>query len=400
MASSPLPSSSVDHGRADSQPTTTAEPSKDPIPSSSAAQQHSTSGPASAAASPPAAASPGLTSGTVTQGVIEPDVTPADDSASDADSGVGSDSQSILTSLASTITNYVYKNGRRYAGFREGNYILPNDELECDRHDLLQHIYRMLFGGELLFAPIGDNPQRMLDIGTGTGIWAMDLADMYPSAEVIGTDLSPIQPKWVPPNLQFEIDDAESEWTYQPDTFDFIHFQNLTGAIRNWPKLLSQIYTHLKPGGWVEAKEADVIAQSDTGSIPAESALRRWETNCIHAGNLIGLQLESARKLKQWMEEAGFVDVVDREYKLPSNPWPKDEEMKLLGRYQHAQYMDALQAFALGLLVDVLGWTREEMEVFLVDLRKDLSNRRFHAFHVMYVLFYLPTCFLLMLTKP
>lgn len=29
-----------------------------------------------------------------------------------------------------------------------------------------------------------------------------DFADEYPEAEVIGTDISPIQPSWVPPNLR------------------------------------------------------------------------------------------------------------------------------------------------------------------------------------------------------
>lgn len=33
-----------------------------------------------------------------------------------------------------------------------------------------------------------------LDIGTGTGIWAIDFADEHPETTVIGTDLSPIQP--------------------------------------------------------------------------------------------------------------------------------------------------------------------------------------------------------------
>jgi methylase of polypeptide subunit release factors len=42
--------------------------------------------------------------------------------------------------------------------------------------------------GKLHLAPVKD-PQRILDVGTGTGIWAIDTADLYPSAEVIGTDL-------------------------------------------------------------------------------------------------------------------------------------------------------------------------------------------------------------------
>lgn len=47
--------------------------------------------------------------------------------------------------------------------------------------------------GKLHFAPI-EAPGKVLDIGTGTGIWAMDLGDEFPEAEVIGTDISPIQP--------------------------------------------------------------------------------------------------------------------------------------------------------------------------------------------------------------
>lgn len=37
---------------------------------------------------------------------------------------------------------------------------------------------------KLFLAPIGDSPQHVIDLGTGTGIWALDFADQYPSAEV------------------------------------------------------------------------------------------------------------------------------------------------------------------------------------------------------------------------
>jgi len=50
--------------------------------------------------------------------------------------------------------------------------------------------------GELFLAKIPEKPQRILDCGTGTGIWALDVGEVFPSAEVIGVDLSPIQPIW------------------------------------------------------------------------------------------------------------------------------------------------------------------------------------------------------------
>jgi ubiquinone/menaquinone biosynthesis C-methylase UbiE len=85
--------------------------------------------------------------------------------------------------------------------------------------------------------------QRVLDVGTGTGIWAIDFADEYPNTAVLGTDLSPIQPSMVPPNCRFEIDDARDEWTYPNDYFDFVHIRSLFGSIGDWNELYKQAYT-------------------------------------------------------------------------------------------------------------------------------------------------------------
>ena len=54
----------------------------------------------------------------------------SDDLASD--DGYGTDSHtSASTSLADSVRDYIFENGRRYHRFREGRYNFPNDDVEC-----------------------------------------------------------------------------------------------------------------------------------------------------------------------------------------------------------------------------------------------------------------------------
>jgi hypothetical protein len=50
---------------------------------------------------------------------------------------------------------------------------------------------------------------------------------------------------FVPPNLKFELDDAELPWTYQPDIFDFVYLRYLMGAISDWLKLYSEAFKYV-----------------------------------------------------------------------------------------------------------------------------------------------------------
>lgn len=67
------------------------------------------------------------------------------------------------------------------------------------------------------------------------------VADQIPSAEVLGTDLSPIQPSWVPPNCRFIVDDAEDEWL-NGDDFDMVHMRTMASVVKDVPKVLSYAY--------------------------------------------------------------------------------------------------------------------------------------------------------------
>lgn len=91
--------------------------------------------------------------------------------------------------------------GRRYHRKSAGQYFLPSDETEQDRLDLLHHLYTLVRGGALYMAPLREDPARVLDAGTGTGVWALDFGDIHPGSEVVGVDLAPIQPDWTFPNV-------------------------------------------------------------------------------------------------------------------------------------------------------------------------------------------------------
>ena len=143
--------------------------------------------------------------------------------------------------------SYIYahqeENGRRYHAYKQGIYFMPNDDEEQGRMDVQNRAMWLVSGKEILYAPLAEAPQNVLDLGTGTGTWAIDMADKYSETHVIGVDLSPIQPNWVPPNIKFEVDDVEENWSYPKDHFDVIHSRfMLFGSIADVRKYFRQAY--------------------------------------------------------------------------------------------------------------------------------------------------------------
>ncbi|KAJ9129718.1 Demethylmenaquinone methyltransferase [Pleurostoma richardsiae] len=292
-------------------------------------------------------------------------------------------SASYVTSLRSSIVNYKYQNGRRYHAFREGAYLVPNDEEEQDRMDLVHHIYRLVLGGRLHLAPIGDNPQRVLDLGTGTGIWAMDFADEHPSAEVIGTDLSPIQPKWTPPNCVFEVDDFESEWLYHTP-FDFIHARELGGCIANEEQLFQRAFHHLAPGGYIELQAVYTRFVSDDGTAEKASNAQLWMKTLCEGMAKFGKPIDNAPQWKEKLRAAGFVDTEEEVLKIPIGPWPKDPKLREIGGVQHHQELQAVESYTPGIFTQVLGWTEVETQVFIAKVKKELKDPSIHLYFPVY----------------
>ncbi|XPS73865.1 hypothetical protein M3J07_005988 [Ascochyta lentis] len=349
-----------------------------PASSSSAAPASQDQSSAEAASVPATAAGPS-TAVEHDPAPIQPPIQPESDF-DESDSAYGdSDHLSDTTSIPSTIWRHRYENGRRYHKFREGEYWGPNDEVQNDQLDIAHHMFLILLDNKLHLAPI-QNPQRILDLGCGTGIWCMDMADEHPGAEIIGVDLSPIQPSFTPPNCKFEIDDVTSPWTYPENHFDLINIRSLYGSIASWPALYTQAFHHLQPGGYLHDVEMSIQFKSDDGTLPADHILSQWSDIFHEASTRFGKSFYEVWNLSTYAKNAGFVDVVETVYKVPVNGWPADPRLKEIGRWNLLHCTQGAEGWGLFLLTKVMGWSVDEAHVFIAKFRNGLKERRVHAY--------------------
>ncbi|KAL4787886.1 S-adenosyl-L-methionine-dependent methyltransferase [Aspergillus varians] len=289
-------------------------------------------------------------------------------------------------SFASTVRDYYYENGRRYHAYRYGQYPIPNDQEEQDRLAITHHLFKLLIGGDLYRAPLPQQPpKRILDIGTGTGTWALEMAEEFSEADIVGTDLSPIQPSFSPPNCTFIIDDAESDWAFSEDeAFDYIHARSMGGGIGDWDHLLRQAYNHLKPGGWIEFQEFEANIRSDDGTHVKAPLILDLSKRLDEASQKFGKRLGVASSLGGWLETAGYTNVTEDIYKCPVGTWPKSPRLKEIGRVGKVSLIEAIEPYSLALFTRVLGWTYEQAQDYVNKCRREAMNSSCHI----YVLFY------------
>jgi len=317
----------------------------------------------------------------------------SDEASDHTDEGYAdSDASSFLSSILSEVRRGVEIEGRLYPSYGKHEYGMPIDERELDRNDLQHHKYTLLLNDQLFIAPVpeetlNDPSSRVLDLGTGTGIWAMDMADKYP-AEIIGVDIAATQPPFVPPNCQFEIDDVEEDWPYRPNHFNFIHGRDLMTAVRDWPRLIAQSQTHLKPGGWLQLSSTIPDIHSDDGTLPPDSGYKEAGRLYFEMAEKMGAPLDAPRQWAAQMRDAGLVNVQEVVYKLPMGPWSRSKRMRTVGRLELAMISDGgFEAYMLRGYTQVLGGRPEDLQIILALARNEVRNPVVHTYvhyHVTY----------------
>ena len=87
-----------------------------------------------------------------------------------------------------------------------------------------------------------------------------------------------------------------------------------------------------------------------------------------------------APKYKDFLTRAGFVDVVGRRLKWPINTWPKNPYYKQMGAWVLENLDGGAEGLSMALFTRFLGWSREEVLMFVVEVRDSIKDCRVHAY--------------------
>ncbi|KAI0405519.1 S-adenosyl-L-methionine-dependent methyltransferase [Xylaria palmicola] len=297
----------------------------------------------------------------------------------DGDSALGGMSLfSSTQSVNSSIYDHVEENGRTYHRFKEGKYLLPNDEKEQKRLDFQHQLYTAVLNGKLYIAPVGDHVRNILDIGTGTGAWAVEVGLEHPGARITGIDLSPIQPSYAPPNVSFEICDAEDEWSFR-QPFDFIHMRAMVTCFKNPRTVLAEAYRSLAPGGFIEIRDP-ILPFAFLTPPPEGCALQAWCERLMEAAALAGRDWGVATRYAAMLGEIGFVEVTERREAIALSPWVKGTHNKHLSLLLQHDVLNMLEPMCMALFTRVLGWDAKRVLDCLELVKRDVQNTKIHAF--------------------
>jgi metalloendopeptidase OMA1, mitochondrial len=252
----------------------------------------------------------------------------------------------------------------------------------------------MLFDNRLHLAPLV-SPKKIMDIGTGTGIWAIECAKMYPDAHVIGTDLSMIrkysfschdtlmltggnriEPLGVVPNCTCYLENSETEdWDLFPDhtNLDFVHMRGMGPCFNSFWGMVQKVYKNLRPGGWIELQDMlyETLSANDGQPLTSDSgsALARLFPSLAAGMAILGRDVHKSRLFKEYLTSAGFVDIEERRAMLPMSPWPSHARGRRLAYYMSNAIQQSVDSYRRVLLQS--GMTPDEFDLFMRDLRRE-----------------------------
>lgn len=163
--------------------------------------------------------------------------------------------------------------------------------------------------------------------------------------------------------------------------------------------------SHLAPGGYIEQLELSPVPRSDDGSIQPGDMWDECGKLAIECGERFGKTFQIMERMKNLIEQAGFVDVVETKYKWPLGAWSNDQKLKDMGRWNMHHWNEGLEGWTMALLTRVMGvswnlgltsmmawllcwlcqWTYDEVKAWNAKMRLTMKDRRYHVYQSLYV---------------
>jgi len=202
-------------------------------------------------------------------------------------------------------------------------YPLPKDMGEINRLDFQHFLLRTGLRGNYA-APV-NQPADILDVGCGSGRWAMEMAALFPNARVVGLDLVP-PPEDAnplgqgldvrPANYIFSVGNILEGLPFATGSFDFVHQRLLITAIPRdrWPSVIQELVRVTRPGGWVELAECGSAQDGGPGYMGL------WQS-WIDFLNTRNVDFTIGKHVGQMLSNGGLVNVQQRVLNFPMGDW-------------------------------------------------------------------------------
>lgn len=259
---------------------------------------------------------------------------------------------------------------RRVVGGREFTsgvpYLLPTDLGETNRLDFQHYMLRFAMRGNYA-APL-DHPRDILDVGSGTGRWAVEMAQQFPQANVIGADIAPPTVEASTPiradNYAFVLANVLEGLPFPDNSFDFVHQRLLVAAIPadKWQQVARELARVTRPGGWVELVEAESRLPNAGAGL---QTTMRWASGFAARR---GIDPASASQVGMFLRGAGLANVVERSVALPVG-----EKVGRLGSMAKTDLMAGMTALR-GVLINMGLASETEYSQVIEQVNRELSS--------------------------
>ena len=139
--------------------------------------------------------------------------------------------------------------------------------------------------------------------------------------------------------------------------------------------------SHLKPGyGYMEQVEIDMFPRCDDNTFPENTSLKLWYNCLAEATNRALRPIAYNHETGALLEHTGFVDIREEIIRVPLNPWPTDPWQRDVGRWYNLGLTEGLEALTLGPFMRILGWTKDEVDILIERVKREVCTRRMHVY--------------------